>query len=556
MANPVNIAPDLQAEIERRRNQSFLQNTTEDENRKREELARVDAILGDYARRANLSNNIQGIIPTPGAKISARNVAPMKQTVPGGFNPASLAVVAPFMKRIRKQLKEAEKNSGKSFDLNTRKDPDTVEVPGITEKVKNARAKNYGDWNPEKQNLHRMQYEDTPEFVSYPSRGSIFTTPNRTSSDYRNTNGPQQGQEGGDKAVMHYQKFRNPLILRRDSGEYMADAGLEALFGADWLNNRHQKEEGDGSRTKIIERKLKVDGPTTPIHIRKDPWDPKPIIATASPIIKLKQALEKNKQNPLHYAIYEDLMNSMLENVMDVTKFRGDTIKYTDEVRLPMAKSNVSRVQNPQKDYKKYGGEPDFYGTHERWLSEAARRSGYDGILGLRKKEGPLGTLPLSTKFDGPANDIVSLQMAKKDHKKGYLTDSNLKQMFEKGTSKKGETYIDGARKKEPRYRAAQMMLLDPVDKIWNAWESAQERGIQEAKPKITNKIPNATITPSSIKNYSPAEIEEKLNVYSNWLNPPQSTFSIKKYVDDQAVQQYFLEALKNRGIKPRSEKK
>jgi hypothetical protein len=552
MANPVNIAPDLQAEIERRRNQSFLEQTTEDENRKREELARVDAILGDYARRANLSNNIQGLIPTPGAKISARNVAPMKQTVPGGFNPASLAVVAPFMKRIRKQLKEAERDSGKSFDLNTRKDPDTVEVPGITQKVKNARAKTYGDWNPETQQLHRMQYEDSPEFISYPSRGSIFTTPNRTPSDYRNTNGPSHGQEGGDKAVIHNQKFRNPLILRRDSGEYMADAGLDALFGADWSNNRHQLKSG--TRVKTRREKIPIDGPATPISPVDKWYDNKVVIEKPASLQYFLNKVNKNKENPEYHAIYEDLMNTMLQNVMDNTKFKGDTLSAMVERVLPLAKSNISRVQNPQKDYKKYGGNPDFYGTHERWLSEAARKAGYDGILGLRKKEGKLQEHYIQDKFDGPASDLNSADYLKQLVKKGQLTPEDLAFNFRKGTHGAGDYYGAGARKKEPRYRAAQMMLLDPVDKIWNAWESAQERGKNKGKYKITNKIPNTTIYPGEVKNYSPAEIEEKLNYYSSWVNPPRSTFSIQKEIDNKAVQQYFLEGLKNRGIKPRSD--
>lgn len=553
MANPVNIAVDLQAEIEKRRTQSFLEQTTDFEIKKREEAERIAAPLIDYARRQQLADNIQGLIPSPG--MSARKYLPQRQSLPG-FNPASLAVVAPFMKRIRKQLKEAEKNSGKSYDLNTRKDPDTVEVPGITEKVKNARAKTYGDWNPETQQLHRMQYEDSPEFISYPSRGSIFTTPNRTPSDYRNTNGPQQGQEGGDKAVIHNQKFRNPLILRRDSGEYMADAGLDALFGADWSNNRHQLKSG--TRVKTRREKIPIDGPATPISVTNE-WDfntgyTKPTVHKPSSLDYFLKKINKNKENPEYYAIYEDLMNTMLNNVMDNTKFKGDTLSAMVERVLPLAKSNISRVQNPQKDYKKYGGNADFYGTHERWLSEAARKAGYDGILGLRKKSGNLTSYPMSETFDGPANDPVSIKLAKKDMEKGIYTPAEMEKMFKKGDFNAGEYYGDGVRKKEPRYRAAQMMLLDPVDKIWNAWESAQERSRQDGKPKITNKIPNATITPASIKNYSPAEIEEKLNYYSSWAYPPHSTFSIKKYVDDQAVQQYFLEALKNRGIKPRSE--
>lgn len=91
------ISPDLQAEFERQKSQSFLQNSKELRDREREDFARADAILSDYARRHELSNNILGLIPTP------------RPHMPSKFNPAALAVVPGALKYLRKRAAENQK---------------------------------------------------------------------------------------------------------------------------------------------------------------------------------------------------------------------------------------------------------------------------------------------------------------------------------------------------------------------------------------------------------------------------------------------------------------
>ncbi len=97
MADKTTLAIDLQKEIERQRNQSFLQNSTELRAKQDEENARSVEILNDYSRRQQLADNIQGLIPTPRPKM------PTKQ-----FNPASLAVVPAALKFLRKRAVKNE----------------------------------------------------------------------------------------------------------------------------------------------------------------------------------------------------------------------------------------------------------------------------------------------------------------------------------------------------------------------------------------------------------------------------------------------------------------
>ena len=100
------LSPDLQSEIERQKSNSFLQNSKELKDREREDVAHADAVLGDYTRRNELSNNILGLVPTPTPHMPAKQ-----------FNPASLAVVPGALKYLRRRAAENQKKFNPPKDI-------------------------------------------------------------------------------------------------------------------------------------------------------------------------------------------------------------------------------------------------------------------------------------------------------------------------------------------------------------------------------------------------------------------------------------------------------
>lgn len=106
--------PSLEDYIKKYQAMSFLDQNAEMMRTKKEDVERVNAVLGDYAQRQNLANNILGLIPTPGARMQAR--MPPKPPQTQNFNPGSLAVVPPALKFLRKLATRNKKEHDTSLE--------------------------------------------------------------------------------------------------------------------------------------------------------------------------------------------------------------------------------------------------------------------------------------------------------------------------------------------------------------------------------------------------------------------------------------------------------
>jgi hypothetical protein len=250
MPNNVNLsfADIIEQKIKEEAAKSFLQKAQELRQKQVEEqwgaplspeVEHANRVLGDYAQKLQNQQAILGLIPSIGNRVSFKPQSFVKitpktpvKTLPENTNFEYLfGVVAPFLKKIRRETIKKAMENNEIYDKTSRIDPDIKEIPGITQKVKEKRAQLIDSWNPEIQQLHRMQVENVPDGVSKGDRGGVFYSPNFINSMYRSSKAGTMGSEGGNFEVIKTKKINNPFIIRRGNSEFIGESGLDKLLG-------------------------------------------------------------------------------------------------------------------------------------------------------------------------------------------------------------------------------------------------------------------------------------------------------------------------------------
>jgi hypothetical protein len=250
MPNNVNLsfADIIEQKIKEEAAKSFLQKAQELRQKQVEEqwgtplspeVEHANRVLGDYAQKFQNQQAILGLIPSIGNRVSFKpqsfaKITPKTpvKTLPENTNFEYLfGVVAPFLKKYRREVIKKAMENNEIYDKTSRIDPDLKEIPGITQKVKEKRAELIDSWNPEIQKLYRMQVESVPDGISKGDRGGVFYSPNFRNFMYKNNYSGTKGSEGGNFEIIKNKKFNNPFIIRRDSYDFIGDSGLNKLLG-------------------------------------------------------------------------------------------------------------------------------------------------------------------------------------------------------------------------------------------------------------------------------------------------------------------------------------